>query len=163
MVYFIKLNPTLFLEGATIMALGDIQWLQWKNKSTRERDEQEYAQWAFPFGDAQKEKIIQILHELVPKEDSSIALVCFLTTKEIISKVHQIYSIAAHRDFALESINKDLKRYKRLFRPKDTNVLYCALALADIDITRELKYPSVEELRTSASELAKSLQALNNK
>ena len=142
------------------MALGDIQWLQWKSKSTRERDEKEYAQWAFPFGDEQKDKITLILKELLPKEDPAVALVCFLTAKEIISRVHQIYSIAAHRTFALESINKDLKRYKRLFRPRETNVLYCALALADIDITRELDYPSAEELRATAEELAAALASV---
>ena len=142
------------------MALGDIQWLQWKSKSTRERDEQEYAQWAFPFGDAQKEKIALCLKELFPKEDPSVSLVCFLTAKEIISRVYQIYNIDAHRTFALQSINKDLKRYKRLFRPKETNVIYCALALADLDITHELNYPSADELRVTADELAAALASL---
>lgn len=145
------------------MALGEIQWLQWKSKSTRERDAKEYEAWAFPFGEEQKEKIIQILHELLPKEEKSIALVCYLTAKEIASKVHQIYNIAAHREFAYKSIAQDLKRYKRMFKPRETSYLYCALALIDLDMTRELNYPTIDEIRDFAANIEKEILAINEK
>lgn len=145
------------------MALGDIQWLQWKSKSTRERDAKEYEAWAFPFGEEQKEKITQILHDLLPKEETAIAMVCYLTAKEIISRVHQIYNIAAHREFAYKSISNDLKRYKRMFKPRETAYLYCALALIDMDITRELNYPTTDEIRSFASDIEKEILAVRNK
>ena len=75
------------------MALGEIQWLQFKNKKTRERDEREYAEWAFPYGKEQQDKITALLEELDPKESVKVATVCLLTAKEIVERVHKIMGI----------------------------------------------------------------------
>ena len=139
------------------MALGDIQWLQWKTKKTRDRDAAEYAEWAFPYGDKQKDKIFAMLSELMPKETREVAMVGFLTAKEIVGRYSKIYDIPEHHDYALECMNKDFKRYKRLFRNKEHIKLCCALSFVDMDITEELQYPPAEVVRRKAEEIGDEL------
>ena len=133
--------------------LGDIQWLQWKSKKERARDEKEYNEWAFPYGEAQSEKLKAIMRELFPKENENISMVCFLTTKEMFSdNVCEAYYSPALHDKAVNIIRKDLKRYRKLFT-KGTATTYYALGMADSQIGPELNYPSVDELRATAKHL----------
>ena len=132
------------------MAMGDYQWLSFRNKKTRERDAKEYEEWAFPYGTAQREKIISILKELFPKEDTSVALVCHLSAKELVSRYIEVYDIPEHHEFAVKSMAKDFKKYKRMFRKGNARFIYAALGKADLKITEELNYPSVEELLAQA-------------
>jgi hypothetical protein len=138
--------------------LGDIQWLQWKSKKERARDEKEYNEWAFPYGEAQAEKVKAILHELFPKESEGVNLVCFLTVKEMFSdSVCEAYYSPALHDKAVNIIRKDLKRYKKLFT-KGTDTTYYALGMADNQIGPELDYPSIDELRATAKHLDEEIQ-----
>ena len=133
------------------MALGEIQWLQFKNKKTRERDEREYAEWAFPYGKEQQEKVTALLKELDPKESSQVAMVCLLTAKEIYERVAQIIDMPQHRDYAYKNLAKDFKRYKSIFKNLEKRALYCALGRVDLDITAELNYPTADEIRKEAA------------
>lgn len=128
------------------MAIGDIQWLQWKSKNTQEREAGEYEEWAFPYGQPQREKIEAILSELFPKEDTSISLICYLTAKELYGRVRKVIFMPEHHDYAMKCLTKDMERYKRLFKKKETRPIYCALALADDSIDENLNYPSKEEI-----------------
>ena len=139
------------------MALGDIQWLQWKTKRGQAKDDEEYAAWAFPYGDEQKEKIFGILSELMPDEIREVSMVCFLTAKEIVGRYHKIFDMPEHRDYALECMNKDFKGYKRLFRNKEHIKLCCARSFVDIEITEELQYPPAEVVRRKAEEIGDEL------
>ena len=40
-----------------------------KTRKQRERDAKKFDRWAFPYGDPQRQKLIAILKELLPKED----------------------------------------------------------------------------------------------
>ena len=90
-----------------------------KTRKQRERDAKNFDRWAFPYGDPQRQKLIEILKELLPKEDPKAALAVYL-----------------------------FGRYKK-FIP-----YYKALVLADAQVDETLNYPSVEELRRRAEELA---------
>ena len=135
------------------MAIGDYQWLSFKNKKTRERDAREYEEWAFPYGQPQRDKVTQLLGEMFPNEDPSIALVCHLTAKELVSRYHDIYDLPEHHDFAVKNMAKDFKRYKRMFGKGLTRFIYAALGMADLDITEDLNYPTADELRAKGAEL----------
>lgn len=135
------------------MALGEIQWLQFKNKKTRERDEREYAEWAFPYGKEQQDKITALLEELDPKESVKVATVCLLTAKEIVERVHKIMDMPEHKDYALKCMAKDFKRYKSIFRSIDNRAIYCVLAKIELEMTPTLNYPSAEEIRKQAEEI----------
>jgi len=141
------------------MAIGDFQWLSFRNKKTRERDAKEYAEWAFPFGDAQREKIVGILKELYPKEDASVALVCHLTAKELVSRYYEVYNMPEHHEFAVKSMAKDFKKYRRMFRKGNSRFVYAALGKFDLEITAALDYPSISEINAEAEKLEAEFNA----
>ena len=158
MLYVILLEIKILSgKGKNTMALGDIQWLQWKTKKTQAKDEEEYAQWAFPYGDEQKEKITALLNELIPDETKEIAMICFLTAKEIVNRYNKIYYIPEHHEYALECMNKDFVKYKRLFRSKNHIKLCCALAFVDVDMKDTLEYPDAESIRKLGDEIGQEL------
>lgn len=136
------------------MAIGDYQWLSFKNKRTRERDAKEYEEWAFPYGQPQRDAVTAILKELFPREDPRMALISHLTAKELASRYHDVIDLPEHRDFALKHMAKDLKKYKHMFPKKgDAKYVYTALGMADLDITEDLRYPTPDELRSKGAEL----------
>ena len=141
------------------MAIGDYQWLSWKNKATRERDAREYEEWAFPYGQAQRDKLTDLLKELYPAEDPSVALVCHLTAKELVSRYHEIYDMEEHHAFAVKSMAKDFKKYRRMFRKGNTRFVYAALGKADLEITADLNYPSPAEILAQAEIMEKEFNA----
>ena len=57
-------------------------WFTFKTAKQRARDERNYARWAFPYGDAQREKIMALIVELLPKEDPKAALSIFLMGRQ---------------------------------------------------------------------------------
>ena len=133
------------MKGAFLMAIGDIQWLQWKSKKTQNKEADEYEEWAFPYGQPQREKIEALLEELFPGEDKSVRLICFLTAKELWERVHKVIFMPEHHDYAMKCLKKDMERYKRMFRKKETRSVYCALAQADDEIDETLNYPPKED------------------
>ena len=139
------------------MALGDIQWLQFKNKRTRERDEKEYAEWAFPYGKEHQDKVTALLAELDPQEDSKITIVCLLTAKEIVERVHKIMDLPQHRDYAFKCLSKDFKRYKRIFKTVENRAIYCVLGKIELEMTPSLNYPTADEIRHRAAEIEPEL------
>lgn len=141
------------------MAIGDYNFLTWKNKKTRERDAKEYEEWAFPFGAEHREKLTALLKELFPKEDSSVAMVCHLTAKELVSRYIGIMDEPEHHDFAVKNLAKDLKKYRRMFRKGNARFIYATLGRIDLAITEELNYPSVDEILAQAEALEKDLNA----
>ena len=53
-----------------------------KTRKQRERDAKKFDRWAFPYGDPQRQKLIAILKELLPKEDPKAALAVYLMGRE---------------------------------------------------------------------------------
>lgn len=127
-----------------------------KSAKQRAKEEKLFARWAFPYGDAQKEKVLQIVTELLPKEDPKAALALFLMGRQAYrgSFKDDAEDLAerteADKMAALDSVLKNqlFGRYKK-FIP-----YYKVLVLADLDVDETLNYPSVEELRRRAEELA---------
>ena len=138
--------------------MGSIaDWFTFKTAKQRAREEKQFARWAFPYGDAQKEKILQIIKELLPKEDPKAALSVFLMGREAYRGSFRddpedlAERTKENQMKALDQIltNQLFGRYKK-FIP-----YYKALILADLDVDETLNYPSVEELRRRAEELMK--------
>ena len=125
----------------------------WKNKETREKEQDEYAKWAFPYGEKQKKSLIALLLSIFPKETASTTLVPFLTCKEL-------YETALKKsesiDDAVSAMINTKMRYKSIIGKKDMST-YLALVLADENIDERCEYPSAEEIRKKAAELEKLL------
>ena len=138
--------------------MGSIaDWFTFKTAKQRARDERNYARWAFPYGDAQKEKLMQLIRELLPKEDPKAALSVFLMGRQAYRGSFRddpedlAERTAQDQMDALDQIlaTQLFGRYKK-FIP-----YYKVLVLADLEVDESLNYPSAEELRRRAEELMK--------
>lgn len=135
--------------------MGSIaDWFTFKSAKQRARDERNFARWAFPYGDAQKEKILELIRELMPKEDPKAALSVFLMGRQAYrGSFRDDPEDLAERTKqdqmdALDAVlaNQLFGRYKK-FIP-----YYKVLVLADLDVDESLNYPSAGELRRRAEE-----------
>lgn len=131
------------------MPLGDFKLFQWKTKQQEDKEAAEYAKWAFPFGEAQKEKLMALLGELRPKENDKTLMVSFLTCKEIWEGAVEDTETC---DDALLLLGKQVKKYASLIKKKDITT-YLAVVLADSEIDEQCDYPSVDEIRKQIQEL----------
>lgn len=138
--------------------MGSIaDWFTFKSAKQRARDERNFARWAFPYGEAQKEKIIQLIRELMPKEDPKAALSVFLMGRQAYrGSFRDDPEDLAERTRqdqmdALDAIlaNQLFGRYKK-FTP-----YYKVLVLADLEVDETLNYPSADELRRRVEEMMK--------
>jgi len=138
--------------------MGSIaDWFTFKTPKQRARDERNYARWAFPYGDAQKEKITQLIRELMPKEDPRAGLSVFLMGRQAYrGSFRDDPEDLAERTSQEQMGALDQILETQLFgRYKKYIPYYKALVLADLSVNETLNYPSVEELRRQAEELMK--------
>jgi hypothetical protein len=137
--------------------MGSIaDWFTFKTAKQRERDEKNFARWAFPYGEAQKETIAQLIRELMPKEDPRAGLSVFLMGRQAYrGSFKDDAEDLAERTEAQKIKALDYQLSTQLFgRYKKFFPYYKVLVLADAQVDESLNYPSVEELRRRAEELA---------
>jgi len=131
------------------MALGEFKLFQMKSKKQREKEEREYAAWAFPFGDLQRENLTTLVKELKPKESPQICLASFLTCKELFDNVLEE---AESYDAAVDKMINGIVSYGQLIK-KDEMPFYLALVLADAKVDEKCEYPSADEIRASVQDI----------
>ena len=136
--------------------MGFADWFAFKSPAEKKRESQMYDRWAFPYGPAQKEKLQQILKELMPKEDPIAAMAVYLIGREgyLGSFKMDAEELAARTEEKKRSamdyvLAKQLRGKSKKFLP-----YYKAIILADAKIDKDLNYPSIEELQKMAEELA---------
>ena len=127
-----------------------------KTRKQRERDAKKFDRWAFPYGEPQRQKIAQLLKELLPKEEAKAAMAVYLMGREAYrGSFKDDAEDLAERTEAKSLRALDYILSVQLFgRYKKFIPYYKALVLADAKVGPELDYPSVEELRRHAEELA---------
>lgn len=138
------------------MGFGD--WFTFKSAKQRAREEKMFARWAFPYGDAQKAKISQLIRELMPKEDPRSGMAVFLMGREAVrgSFKDDPEDLAERtEDDKMTALDKVLEqqlfgKYRKFFP------YYKVLVLADLEVDETLNYPSVEELRRRAETITVS-------
>ena len=138
--------------------MGSIaDWFTFKTAKQRARDERNYARWAFPYGDAQKEKLMQLIRELLPREDPKAALSVFLMGRQAYrGSFRDDPEDLAERTEADKMAALDQTLAAQLFgRYKKFTPYYKVLVLADLEVDEALNYPDAEELRRRAEELMK--------
>ena len=138
-------------------------WFSLKSPEQRAKEMREYERWAFPFGQAQREMIFDILKELLPEEDPKMAMTVYLTGRE--GYRGSVY--ADPEEIALRTEEEKLRRTVKAVAPhlpnrKSKKFLsrYVALIAADGKMGENLSYPSVEQLRKTAEELEPVLARL---
>lgn len=134
-----------------------------RGRSHRAQEQQEYARWAFPYGQAQKKLIQELLEKLFPVFDESMRLFYYLTAKEVMGDHKAQYLSPESREEAIRGIIKELKRGG--FQPVKNadRAAYCALAQLEWDLTPELIYPDPEQVRSLAAEIGAEFEKVRKK
>ena len=133
------------------MAKDFFDLFRFRSKKEREKEQADYAAWAFPYGQAQREKVQALLGELMPREDEAIAMVFFLTGKEAFCDKEGDRKDEKDRNplrDATDAMRRNGMRVKNEHLP-----LYLALILADSWVDERLLYPEAGELRAMAAGL----------
>jgi len=131
------------------MALGEFKLFQFKSKKQREKEEKEYAAWAFPYGDIQKEKLGDLIKELIPKASIPICLASYLTCKELFDTAIEDTET---REEAINRMINNVGSYGQLIK-KNEMPTYLALVLVDAEIDEKCEYPPIDEIRAKIQEL----------
>lgn len=132
-----------------------MEWLGLKSVQQRALEAKRYDRWAFPYGSAQKEKIIELLRQLLPEEKEKMALLVFLQGKQGYTggnaaegKPPRECSFEKRIYYAQWAMETTLRGKLRQRMPR-----YLALIIADQKVDQNLQYPSVEDLLKQAEEI----------
>jgi len=131
------------------MALGDMNLFSWKSKEQREREQEEYNDWAFPYGAEQRANFEKLLSEIYTKRDLKFAMMAFLTCKELYERnLKKLKSSEAAVNFLLNEKHGYNNIIKKHEMPK-----CIALVLADKEVDESCVYPTADELLKRAAEI----------
>jgi hypothetical protein len=134
------------IKEAYGMALGDWSIFSWKSKATMAQEQADYEEWAFPYGQKQRENLVRLMLEVFPKENEQTTLIPFLTAKELFGR---FCKTPDQFDNAIGKMLTEVKKYKRIIRKKEM-ALYVALVVADARISAECDYPSARQIKDMA-------------
>ena len=131
------------------MALGEWKMFQFKSKKQREKEAKEYAKWAFPYGELQRERLTELMRELMPKGAVEINMASYLTCKELYENT--LEDCESPEDATNRMINI-IRSYGQLISANDMPI-YLAVVLADADVDENCEYPSADEMRERIQKL----------
>lgn len=108
---------------------------------SKEEKEQEFADFykrIFPYGEAQKDCIGQLLHGLFPREDRQCLMVYYVSIKdEMTRRAAKSFEAAAEAQMRTSVVR---------ITPELVNGVR-ALIMADQEVDEYLNYPTIQELR----------------
>lgn len=111
--------------------------INFKSKEERERDYQNYFNKIFPYGESQKQKVENILGELVNKKEQNELMMHYILIKEAMIDTEEDY----------ETIAKRIEKKRIVKLTPELKECICILINVDLAIDEGLDYPSVEELK----------------
>jgi hypothetical protein len=121
--------------------LGNL--FDFRSKEEKKRIFEEYSKRIFPYGDAQKERVGEILAEMFPKENPRYVLMHYILIKEGMTGEKPLDFEAAVKKVKGSPIRKTTHLEPGIH----------ALLKVDLNIDENLNYPTVEELNTDARSL----------
>lgn len=131
-----------------------------RSPEQQKADAHRYDRWAFPYGEAQKRRIAELLEQLLPEEAPTTAMAVYLIGREgYLGRYTEAPEELAQRTEAAKllggrnALKKQLYGKKRQLLPR-----YLALIIADEAVEEGLDYPSPDILQKHAEMLAKQLK-----
>ena len=109
----------------------------------RKKEQEEYNQWAFPYGQAQLDAVKALILELMPDEKST-GIAVYLIGRE----AYQSAEGHAPLDAAYDAMSPMLSGKHRKKLP-----LFLALVEADAYIDESLQYPDAQAIRDAAKRM----------
>lgn len=133
-------------------------WFRFKSRRQEQKEQAEYASWAFPHGAAQQAAVRKLLSQLFPKEPDSVAMVNYLTGREAFLNRYDDY------DEGYDPLQVTLHTLRHCSTvPRRDIPFYMALIAADSRVDETLNYPDAEELRAAAQDLIEMIGPRNFK
>ena len=127
------------------MSFGDFFTI--KSLREKKREQEQYNRWAFPYGQAQLDKVRGLILELMPDEKQT-GIAIYLIGREAYQDAEgEVAPIEAYR--AMISMLTG-KHRRKVF-------LFLALIRADAEIDGDLNYPDAETIRQEAKHLEETL------
>ena len=123
--------------------MGLAEFFTIKSPWQRKREQEQYNQWAFPYGEPQLQAVKLLILELMPDEKKT-GLAVYLIGREAYQSVEPENAIEAACDAMASQLPG--KHRKKL-------TLFLALILADAAIDESLQYPDPEAIRAEAKRL----------
>lgn len=109
-----------------------------RSKEEKDRDYEVYAKRIFPFGEEQKEKVGDLLTALFPKEKRHSLMLHYILLKDSVSGPDS-------KGYEAEARKMEKKKVVKITPQFQTAVKI--LMELDLQMTGELRYPTVEEFR----------------
>ena len=115
-----------------------------------------YYRWAYPYGDTHKEKINDLIKQLLSNEDEKIAIYNYLVARQQLAP--SLYEGPVTLDVSTykDAIKKIKKQYNS--KAKKDIIKYVVLVETDLKIDESLNYPSIEEIENRVIELQNLLK-----
>lgn len=139
-----------------------LDWFAIKSPEQRAADSRRYDRWAFPYGEAQKQRIAEILGDLLPEERPAIAMAVYLIGREGYLGRHTEAPEELAGRTEEEKLLGGWSALKRQLPGGSRKLLprYLALILADEGVNAALDYPPVDVIREQSEVLAERLKQL---
>lgn len=117
---------------------GDL--FSFKSKEEKERSYEAYSKRIFPYGDDQKDRIMELLSELFPKENPRYVLMHYILVKQ---------GVTGEDAIGFDEAANKVKHSPIKATPEIQAGIH-ALLNVDLSIDENLEYPSIEELRVAS-------------
>lgn len=121
--------------------LGNL--FDFRSKEEKQSIYEDYSKRIFPYGDAQKDRIAELLAALFPEQSARYVLMHYILIKDGMTKAEALDFDTAAKKAKSSSIRKT----------PELQAGMCALLNVDLNIDENLEYPSLEGLRASASKI----------
>lgn len=109
-----------------------------RSKEEQEQEFTDFSKRIFPYGEAQKDRIGQLLHELFPQEDRQCLMVYYVSIRDEMTK-------RAAKSFEAAAESQMRTSVVRITPELISGVR--ALITADQEVGEDLNYPAIQELR----------------
>lgn len=114
-----------------------------RSKEDKERDLEVYTNMIFPFGDEHKEKVYNILEELLPKQNQKYLRMHYILLKE---------AMIGEEKLSYEEATKKIAKQTLVKTTEELKVLVKALLEIDLTMDENLIYPSATQIRNKSNE-----------
>lgn len=118
-----------------------------RSKEEKARYYEAYSKRIFPYGDAQKDAISDILVALFPDENKRYLIMYYILIKQGMTEEEAV-------DFKTAAAKT--KKYRLLLFTPELQAAIQVILNADFAINEDLRYPSIEELRSEITNILSS-------
>ena len=135
--------------------MGFTDWFAFRTKAQKQAEARQYAHWACPYGEEQRQKLAALLAVILPQEGAQLGMTCYLVGREAYHGGTQPLDAATAPDTVAEKRIRAAKKLRRLLQGRIGIEMarYLALIEADAQVDERLCYSTPVALISDGEEL----------